>query len=78
MRRTLHDTMVEEGARVLLEGLYENGVLPPSYRHRKKVVLRFCHHVEREWLRGEIASPLFDILLGEVIRRLKAMEQDET
>jgi hypothetical protein len=77
MRRTLHDTMVEEGGRVLLAALYENGVLHPSYQRQKEEVLRLCRQVEREWLRGEIASLIFETLLCEVIRRLKTMEQDE-
>ena len=78
MHRTLHDTMVEEGARILLAGLYEQGLMPHSYLCREAEVLRLCKDVQRDWLRGEITSPLFTTVLWEVIRRLKAREQDPT
>jgi hypothetical protein len=77
MRRTLHETMAEDGARILLAGLYENGVMPHSYLRREAEVLRACQDVQREWLRGEIASPLFNAVLWEVVRRLRARERDK-
>ena len=74
MRRTLHHTMVEEGARILLIGLYAKGMLPHSYLRREAEALQTCRDVQREWLRGEIASPLYKALLWEVVRRLRATE----
>ena len=76
MRRTLHETMTEEGARILLAGLYEKGIMPHSYLRREAEALQFCQDVQREWLRGEIASPLFTAVLWEVHRRLRARERD--
>jgi hypothetical protein len=76
MRRTLHETMAEEGARILLAGLYEKGIMPHSYLRHEAEALRACEEVQRGWLRGEIASPLFDTVLWEVHRRLRARERD--
>ncbi|MCW3055217.1 MAG: hypothetical protein JWN14_4387 [Chthonomonadales bacterium] len=76
MRRTLHETMTEEGARILLAGLYEKGIMPHSYLRREAEALRVCQDVQREWLQEEIASPLFATLLWEAVWRLRARERD--
>jgi hypothetical protein len=76
MRRTLHKAMVDAGARILLSGLYEKGIMPHSYLRREAGVLGVCEDVQQEWLRGEIASPLFNTVLWEVHRRLRARERD--
>jgi hypothetical protein len=49
MRRTLHETMVEEGARILLAGLYERGIMPHSYLRREAEALSVCLDVQRAW-----------------------------
>jgi hypothetical protein len=76
MHRTLHDIMAEEGGRILLSGLYEKGIMPHSYLRREAEVLHLCKDVQREWLRGEIASPLFSTVLWEVVRRLRTKERE--
>ena len=70
--RTLFDLMLEEGAYLLMEGLYTHGLMPHPFLRRETEILQICQDVERDWLTGEIASPLLKDVLREASRRLKA------
>lgn len=72
--KTLFDLMVEEGAHLLMEGLYAHGMVPHPFLRREAELLQVCEEVERDWLKGEIESPLLKDVLWEVSRRLRARE----
>jgi hypothetical protein len=74
VRNTRHEIMVAEGARILLTGLYDYGVMPHIFLRREAEVCGVCQDVQRAWLRGEIASPLAMNLLWEVVWRLRMRE----
>lgn len=71
---TLFDIMVEEGAYLLRIGLFAQGMVPHPFLRRQAEIHKVCQEVERDWLRGHIASPLFKDVLWEVYRRLRARE----
>ena len=71
--QTLHDATVDEGARLLMDGLRDRGLVPAGCP--VDTVRRVCRRVQSEWLRGENVIPLFKGLLAEARRRLVTAEE---